>query len=149
MKPTIFSFISLILRLIFPAILINYVNRLETTSCKCSEDWRRDYIKFFSIASIIIHIVDFSLGFIATPKSVMIISLILNILLSLGSIVVIYSMLTYSNKLIKTKCECSKSWERQMLYYYSIFVSILIGISVIAAVYTIMHIRRTNKTIKL
>ena len=42
--------------LLFQGIVLSWINKIER-KCPCSADWRRDYIKYFSIAMIVYGII--------------------------------------------------------------------------------------------
>ena len=42
--------ISMVLNFVF----LNYVDKLEQIKCGCSNDWRREYIKVYSLITIVI-----------------------------------------------------------------------------------------------
>ena len=53
MSRLIIKLFTAILSLVINFIFLNYVNKLEKDNCKCSSnDWRRNYIKYFSMVSI-------------------------------------------------------------------------------------------------
>ena len=111
--------------LIINALILQYVLKLEKMSCECSKDWRRDYIKYFSIVSIVIITFMFIVPLI-TQKYIKLIQTpifrIIANLISIASLINVYSLFTYSQKIILEKCKCSNNWERSFIYYYSLII---------------------------
>lgn len=107
--------------------LLSYVYMLERNNCKCSVDWRRDFIFYFSLFYIF-SIVSFLLLpdlFYQNMQLLVIIKVILGILL----IVNIYCLYTYANKLEKTECKCAQNFGRHFMKvfsYFYIFVIVLV-----------------------
>ena len=111
--------------LIINLLILQYVLKLEKMSCECSKDWRRDYIKYFSILSIGIITLMFIVPLI-TKKYIKLIQtpifrIVANII-SIASLINVYSLFTYSQKIILEKCKCSNNWERSFIYYYSLII---------------------------
>ncbi len=88
--------------------LLHYVTKLES-SCDCSKDWKRTFIKYFlyfTIAMLLINLVGLSLGLV--KKYLLIIQSIIGII----SIVVIF---LYIRQLKATKCLCSENNARLLM----------------------------------
>ena len=118
-----------IIGLIISVIIVAYVDKLEKEKCKCSEDWRREYVKIFSIITIIL-----TLGICAKnifmPGKTILSKMTSRIVYSaltlymIASVVNIFTLFTYTQDLVCTnQCygECRKhnDWMRSFLYYYS------------------------------
>ena len=43
------GFLVILIVLLVNILIVNYVRKLELISCECSEDWKRDYIKIYSL----------------------------------------------------------------------------------------------------
>jgi hypothetical protein len=99
--------------------VMTYVLNMERDQCQCSVDWRRDYIKYFSIISVlsILFKAFINSGKLAAtlPK---LISIGLPVLMAIGGIVYIYSMLSYAIKMRDNKCGCSEHSTREFMYWY-------------------------------
>ena len=109
--------LTLLIVILLNTLIINYVYTLEKNKCECSQGWKREYIKYFAIITIILVVVNSI--FRKIPKSFL---MPISTLYSIGGLINIYVLFSYSNSMIKNTCECSNSWERQFIYYYSIFV---------------------------
>lgn len=112
------------------ALIINYVYTLEKNKCECSQGWKRKYIKYFAIITIIIVTMNNIIK--RLPKSILI---PISTLYSIGGLVNIYVLFSYSNFMIKNTCKCSDSWERKFIYYYSIFVISLYILLIFGLIY--------------
>ena len=125
------GFLIILVVLLVNVLILNYVRKLEIVSCECSEDWKRDYIKIYSLITIIItslvalvpiflQLINFKYN-VNTILSNNIVS-IFSFLYTMFGLLNVYSLFTYSQKIVLTNCECSDSWERTFLYYYSMLV---------------------------
>ena len=109
-----------VLGVLINVLIFNYVYQLEKKNCKCSEDWRRDYIKYFALISIIAEPFFTYLNNRKIKKQILLqlIIFLLGFSYLIGSILYIYYLFTYSQQMIKDKCDCSEKWERDFIYYY-------------------------------
>lgn len=128
--------IVLVTGIILNLVYFNYVYNLEKKKCKCSEDWRRTFIKYYSLALI------FQLVLMLFLKKNKIIKPLLQILVFITSVlglVEFYALLTFSQDLKLKKCECSKGIDREFIYWYTVIILFtllsLIGISVIRGIF--------------
>ena len=48
------GFLVILIVLLINILIVNYVRKLEQVTCECSEEWKRDYIKIYSLITIII-----------------------------------------------------------------------------------------------
>lgn len=106
------------------AISFNYIQKLEQVGCECAKDWKRDFIFWYLVVSIIywvFMIVVMSFGdkwnlMTSTPLYVF------KILFNLGTIAFVVITLMYVSYLKKEKCKCSESAGRLVLqimpWYY-------------------------------
>jgi hypothetical protein len=119
------------------AYLLNYVLTLEKEKCECSKDWQREYIKYFSIAAIVVSSV-LIIVVLSGAKLNRGLNNFLNVvrfLLGLASLVNIFVLYNYSTNLIKENCECSNSPARVFAKYYSM---IIVGLIVLALLISII-----------
>ena len=105
------NFILLIVLLI-NILIINFTQKLEYMGCKCSEIWYRYFIKYYSIATLFITILIFCRIKNTFWKFMH------NIYYIIG-LFNIYILFKFSQDLYEKNCECSKSWEKEFIYYYS------------------------------
>ena len=112
-------------------LIVNYVRKLERVTCDCSENWKRDYIKYYSLITVILTVlialvplflqltnIKYNITKFLAHKAVGTISF----LYTLFGIVNVYALFTYSQLIVLSKCDCSNSWERTFMYYYSMLV---------------------------
>jgi len=117
--------------LLINVLIINYVRKLERVSCECSESWKRNYIKYYSLITVVLTAViclvplflqlakiKYNVVEIMSHKAVSLVSY----LYTLFGIVNIYALFTYSQTIVLSGCDCSHSWERTFIYYYSMLV---------------------------
>ena len=97
---------------------------LKKNKCKCSEDWRRDFIFYFSLFYIfsIICFLLFPDIFYQNLKLVILSKVILGILL----IVNIYCLYTYSQKLDTEECKCADEFGQHFMKAFSFFYIVVI-----------------------
>ena len=107
---------------------VKYINNLEDTKCKCSEDVKRDMVKNFSYLIIISWVLLIFGILVFPPKELEILNnkwvTFLNIILT-G--IYGYILFSYSRKLIDESCKCSESWVRDAMQYQS-YIYIVISI---------------------
>jgi len=125
------SSLIIVIVLLINILIINYTQKLEKITCKCSEDWRRTFIKVYAIITILVTTVFIGLPLLGTvtgcgPSLEKILKnratrLIVNIYALVG-IINIVALFTYSQKIVINKCDCSEAWERTFIYYYSMVV---------------------------
>jgi len=113
--------------------IMTYVLNLERDQCHCSVDWRRDYIKYFSIVSILSILFK---SFVNSGKLVAklpkLISKVLPILMVLGGMVYLYSMLSYAIKMRDNKCECSEHTTREFMYWYVMTIVLVLVLTMVS-----------------
>lgn len=112
-------------------LVLNYTVKLEKISCECSKDWRRDFIKYYSLVTVGLTIFICLVPLInnAMKKKLDYALLFNNIVVrsigfiySILGLVNLYSLFTFSQKIVLNRCGCSKSWERTFIYYYSMII---------------------------
>lgn len=104
--------LSVIPAFVFHGIILSWVNKLEN-KCECSADWRRDYIKYFSILSILLVI---GTTFMRQNPALGAIAMAWFIagLMNIGSI------LTYVPYLKKKQCDCAikGDWRDDFIFWW-------------------------------
>ena len=107
-------------------ILFSYILKLEREKCDCTDNWMRDYIKYYTsilvILSLITLVVPVFLGD-KTPKIMKSLASVFRVIVLLATLVQVYVVFTYSQALNcnKKKCECSQDWRSQFMYWLGIF----------------------------
>jgi hypothetical protein len=100
------------LSLIVPIITLIYIYRLEKPDCNCVRDWRHNFIKFWTILSIII-----AVFLIATKFK----NNLLMLAILVMQIVYTYGLFTYISDLNSQKCKCateSSPWINEFLRFW-------------------------------
>jgi hypothetical protein len=118
--------ISYLLYLVSLFIFVNYVIKLEEIECKCSKNWRRNYIKFYSILMIIFS--NLFLLFNTDKYNYLIVGL--NVL----NLVFIYILWSYINILKNRNCECTASWEKTYIKMYTSIIIMLLFIQIVLSI---------------
>ena len=108
---------------------IKYINDLDKTGCKCSEDTKRDMVKNFSYLILIGWLLFIVILLVSPPKQLINIYTskiyaIIQFLIIGGYGAVLF---LYSKKLIDESCACSDSWVREAMQYQS-YVYILLSV---------------------
>jgi hypothetical protein len=147
----IFAIINLLIfitGLVIYSLTLQWIDKLERSKCKCSEDYKRDFIKYFLyfyLAYIIINIIAviaiaiYSFRKTTTNQYILIINTAMKylsrfILPILFVVNIIFSILyiTQLKKLhVKLECECSKDIRAEIYYYWTIFLASFIGLVLI------------------
>lgn len=105
--------------LIINGIVLSWVSKIER-QCECSRDWRRDVIKYVSIASL--------LQAIAVAARLRIPPVVLMIM-ALAGLVYLYSILTYIPKL-ERECSCATEYEwRDNFIFWWTLVGLMISVT--------------------
>ena len=120
-------YLTMVISISINYIFLNYIENLERISCKCSENWKRKYIKFYSTYLIVMQ------SFIIIVNQDILIKYLKTIIpfyaiSQLSGLLYIYSLYSYSSNLNDIECRCSNKWERHLMFYYSsvILITILI-----------------------
>ena len=130
-----FKHFILLIVILVNALIVNYTMKLEHIDCECSKSWYRDFIKYYSIITIIMTLLIFCN--IKTPAW----KFIHNIYYIIG-LCNIYILFKFSQDLYINKCECSKSWEQKFIYYYSMTLMLLYIILIGGMLFTSMFNNR-------
>lgn len=109
----VFGIIFVILQL----LILNYLFKLEKTGCECAMDWRRNFVLFFMVLSLL-----YSVSALFIDRSAIPILQTVMVVLGLVNVVVV---LQYVHKLKEEKCACSESVYREVMMYVAIFNAIV------------------------
>jgi hypothetical protein len=125
-----------LMTLVIQGIFLNFVLKLERKQCECSRDIRRDIIKHYSVVLIAL-----SLLMIVVPKkSPLLVNYVLP-LTGLLNLVYIGVVVSYVHNLVNKKCECSGTWGRDIMYYYSLLILAVILLSLVTMVGSLIIIK--------
>ena len=129
-----------IIFIVIQCLIINYLAKLESIGCECAMDWRRHYIVFFMIISVVYAAV---ISFVQKESM----PLIQTMMFVIGLLNVVFT-LQYVNKLKKEKCKCSESVYRDVMMFVSIFNAILYSLFLTLMVYYIFSMASYMKTVR-
>ena len=98
--------------LVFQAIVLSWILKIEK-KCDCSRDWRRDYMKYFSIIAASTTVLGLFM-----PNVV----LMLGIPMLIAGLVNIAAILTYIPALKKRDCTCAleDEWRDNFIFWWVI-----------------------------
>ena len=109
--------IILFLVILVNSLIINYINKLDEVDCECSKNWYRKFLLYYSYITIFISIfIITNLQKFINKKIYNICELIYHIL----GILNVYILFKFTQDIMKQKCVCSNSWDKQIIYYYSL-----------------------------
>lgn len=104
--------ISPVINILFYGFAYMWIRGMEKNHCSCSQDWRREYMKYFFLAAIGIQFIIITGGFNSLHN--------FRVPMSIAAFTYLYASLSYIIELREHSCECSKSLERSILFWYSI-----------------------------
>ena len=139
--------ISSIVNILLYYFIYKWIIKLEKTGCECSINWRRDYIKYYTVFIITYIIVSLSYLLI-TDKNISII-IYVNYIVLIAEILYIVFSIQYVSELKNKKCECSNDYMREITLIYSVILSSLLGLSILIGVYVFIVLYFQNKTNKI
>ena len=106
-------------------ISFNYVYQLEYQNCECSNDWIRDFIKYYT-AIMIYKIILYNLIVNTNNPLLIMVFNIFNLFTNLFGLVYLWCLFTYSKMLKKNKCNCSNTFSINTMANYSLFMFVII-----------------------
>lgn len=132
----------LILPILVGYIFISYIKSLENSNCKCSDDVRRKYIKYYGYVFIVLAIMGIlTLLMVISYPQITLLETVFKIAALLINFLAAYVLYTYSEILESNDCKCSKSWKRAFIKYYGYFLIFIIGMIFFSLLFTfILHI---------
>ncbi len=124
--------------------ILTYIYLLKKNDCECSEDWRRDFIYYYSLLYIFI-VVTFIIYpqiFYENFSLAVAMKIIMGLLLGVN----VYCLYTYSEKIENDKsCECSKNPITKFMKAFGIFYLIIL---VLMYIYLIIYYTNNEFNIK-
>lgn len=131
--------VSVILTLFILGISVmalSWINKLEETMCKCSEDYKRDYIKYYLYVYILFLLLTIAIAYVKLGKTAKQIMKFVNVVMIIGLILNTIFAIMYINDL--RNCKCSEDIRRDIYYYLNIiyisFVALGLSISILALI---------------
>ena len=109
--------------IVFYSYILKYVNDLKVKKCECSENWKRDYIKYFSMAAIGFIVFNLILQYVQLklklPDGMKLFTNVLSIVYNILFVIFLGVLFVYTRNLYKIKCECSDDKMRTITHYFS------------------------------
>jgi hypothetical protein len=146
-EAVVLSLMTLItaLFIVFYSYILKYISDLNVQKCECSENWKRDFIKYFSMAAIGVIVLQIVLSLLELklklPYSLKLLLNILRGVYGITFIVFLGVLFFYTRNLLKTKCECSEDKMRTIMHYFS---SILGGLYILFALLALIGLILTR-----
>lgn len=147
----VFELIIIIIGITINFMALQWILKLEQISCKCSENWKRDYIKYvlygwfiYILLPIAMKLYGIFMGDkVSIPKIFDIITLIFGFFFIVNVIISIM----YISELKETNCSCSEDVRRETYYYYQIiYLSLYVltfMVSILLIMFSISLFRKT------
>lgn len=139
---TIFFSIFLIIPVIvIYSITLRWIDKLEKTKCKCSEDYKRDYIKYYLYVYLalvglnILFMIFFSNANSKILKSFKPLIMAKKYIMPIFTIINMVFSIMYITKLKELDCKCSEDIIREVYYYWNI---IMIAITTITLLFPLL-----------
>ena len=130
--------IQMIISIIIYGTIFYFVLNMEKKKCKCTEDTRRDIIKWYSLGLIVFSVL--------SPLIPIKYAVVITTILVLCDLVYFVVLFTYTHSLKHKKdCECSNTWRRTFTFIYSIIALVMIPTSVIFIAYLYYKIHNLKK----
>lgn len=144
----VINVIIFIAGIVIYSMTLEWINKLEVTQCKCSEDYKRDFIKYFLyfyLAFVVLNFINIivvasytfykvykgktpnkyvtSMGNIIQPIWKVISKLILPVLFLINIVFSIMYIIQLKTLHSKLECLCSKDIRADIYYYWNIFIA--------------------------
>jgi hypothetical protein len=131
---TLFLVVLFIAVITIHILALMWLQKLETTSCKCSVNWKRDYIKYFLYAYFVFIALQL-VSFLVTGKQLVQsessivrgLAMLFNIFAFANAFIVIF----YVKELKDSQCKCSEDVQREVYYYWNIVYLALWALAVL------------------
>lgn len=144
---TILVLVFSIINILLYYNIYKWIIKLEKTGCACSENWKRTYIKYYTVF-IITYIIVSVLYLFITDRNLNIV-LSVNFITLIAEVLYIIFSIQYISELKYKKCECSKDYIRDITLLYSIILASLLGLSILIGIYVFILLYINNKTYKI
>jgi hypothetical protein len=139
--------------IVFYSYILKYISDLNVQKCECSDNWKRDFIKYFSMTSIGVLSVSLVLLFInrlaSLPKALITLTNVLRGVYFVAFLVFLGVVFSYTRNLsnCETGCKCSEDKMRTVMQYFSALVGgwILFALTIILIVLISILIHRATR----
>ena len=145
LKKPQFILLSVIVTILFGIFLL-YVLDLEQQQCHCSDDWKRDLVKYYMIFLIGLRVVSLVLPSI---NVFLMGQPVLTGIMSLLNVGVMVLIIFFVKELRDQDCECSENWKRTFMEIYAYIVLVALGITTLLMIFAIITlVAMTPKNLK-
>ena len=155
--------ISIILLIIILLININasiWIAKLEKINCACSDNFMRNYIKYFLFVMIPIIIIQifvaiyvyFNVSYVKSANisaTILMIIVFLKFVFGIFYIINICIAIIYINRLKELNCECSEDIRREVYWIYNIILAAILCIFILMLIVLVLIVRFTNYTFSI
>lgn len=131
------SFAFVAIAVVINLLILHYLLKLEKIGCECAMDWRRNYIMFFTVLSILYAMIAPVIGESVGPfvQTIFIVLAILNM---------VY-VIQYVYRLKKIKCECSESVIREVMFVVAIINAVVYTFLLTTLIFLLYTVARVAK----
>jgi len=103
-----------------------WITSLEKNNCACSKNWRRDFLKWFFLVSILFQLAilfknQLLIKYLAGPIAV-------------ASVAYLYVTLTYIHKLMIDECDCTDGRHRTIMFWLALGQAFLLAGSIFVGI---------------
>ncbi len=142
MNSFLIKFINLAFIILFVMFFL-YIRDLEKHDCVCSDNWKRDYIKYFTAFMVLTNSASL---FYPNIKNKLFGRL--NFILGILASAYVFIIISWVNHLDKEKCKCSKGWEKSAMKTYAYVVLVFLVLIFITSGMIYLKIRRQKPLTK-
>lgn len=131
----------MLLAVIINVYILMYLFNLEKIGCKCAMNWRRTFIMFFIVFSVILSIASlFSYDILS--------SAVVMALFTIASIANVVIILQYIRILKEEQCNCSEGLAREIMHIIAILYAFFYVLLFIILIFTGFKVTEFTKTAK-
>lgn len=155
--------ISIILLIIILLININasiWIAKLEKINCACSDNFMRNYIKYFLFVMIPIIIIQicvaiyvyFNVSYVKSANisaTILMIIVFLKFVFGIFYIINICIAIIYINRLKELNCECSEDIRREVYWIYNIILAAILCIFILMLIVLVLIVRFTKTSFNI
>ena len=126
MKSAVANMLPRLIVIVIHILILAYVINLERYNCECSNNWKRDFIKYFTMILIAINVIVLFVPQIKRSRNKLLM-LLLGLLAFVNlfniAILLIYYIELSSKQ--KTGCGCSVNWKQHIMLFPVIALAVL------------------------
>ena len=155
--------LNIILLIIILLININasiWIAKLEKINCACSDNFMRNYIKYFLFVMIPIIIIQicvaiyvyFNVSYVKSANisaTILMIFVFLKFVFGIFYIINICIAIIYINRLKELNCECSEDIRREVYWIYNIILAAILCIFILMLIVLVLIVRFTKTSFNI